>query len=97
LYEEESIQAVLLVDHQLLLLSAGLATAVEEAQHRAVAVGGEPLLDGLVEALRVVSAGLHAAGKMPPAIEGGGGPSSDWESRGLNGIDKFYSDVRNCR
>lgn len=93
MYEEESIQAVLLVDHQQLLLSAGLATAVEEAQHRAVAVGGEPL--GLVEALRVVSAGLHAAGKMPSSIVEGS--PSDWESRGLNGIDKFYSDVRDCR
>lgn len=90
---------MLLVDHQQLLLSAGLAIAVEEAQHRAAAVtGGEP---GLVEALRVVCGGLHAAGQVQLQQQSSSsaialGPS-DWESRGLNAIDKFYSDVRDCR
>jgi len=89
LYEEESIQATLLIDHQQLMLSAGLAMAVEEAQHRAAAVDAE---SGLVEALRVVSEGLHTAGQLSFV----GGPS-DWESRGLNAIDKFYSNVRHIR
>lgn len=91
---------MLLVDHQQLLLSAGLAIAVEEAQHRAAAAtGGEP---GLVEALRVVCGGLHAAGQVQQQQQQSSstaialGPS-DWESRGLNAIDKFYSDVRDCR
>lgn len=90
---------MLLVDHQQLLLSAGLAIAVEEAQHRAAAaIGGEP---GLVEALRVVCGGLHAAGQIQQQQQSSSsaialGPS-DWESRGLNAIDKFYSDVRDCR
>ena len=88
---------MLLVDHQQLLLSAGLAIAVEEAQHRAAAAtGGEP---GLVEALRVVCGGLHAAGQIQQQSSSSAialGPS-DWESRGLNAIDKFYSDVRDCR
>ena len=90
--DEDSILAELLRDHQQLLLSAGLAVAVEEAQHRMAAAGERALVD----ALRVVGGGLDAAVRSLQTTTAVG-PESDWEARGLNAIDKFYSDVCNSR
>lgn len=91
----------LLRDHQLLLLSAGLSGALEEAQLRlssadapsadAPAGATRSAVSGASEALAVVAQGMERAVRV-----GRGRSLDEIDSQGLSVADIFYSEVRSC-
>ena len=90
----EEVRRVVDTDHQLLLLCAGLASAVEEAQLRLSSQGsgddarGKSDLAGCEEALRVVARGMEVSARRV-----GGARVDEMVGKGVSMAEIFFAQV----